>query len=176
MDHVRRIVVGLGSNLGDRRGNLIAAVDALRADRDLRVLRRSPIYETPPAGGPPQDDYLNAAVLLATSLDARALLQRLMLVERALGRERPDPVRWGPRTIDLDILAWGIGTELGRTIRASEPGGIDVPHPRVGERHFALAPLADLVGEDAQVPGVGRIGDALARVRAQPLELVSERW
>jgi 2-amino-4-hydroxy-6-hydroxymethyldihydropteridine diphosphokinase len=154
VDHVRRIVVGLGSNLGDRRANLIAAIDALRADRDLRVLRRSPIYETPPAGGPPQDDYLNAAVLLATSLDARALLQRLMLVERALGRVRPDPVRWGPRTIDLDIL-WIEGEAV-----AEE--GLVVPHPRLHDRPFALRPLLDVAPDAVDF----RTGEPLAALPA----------
>jgi len=141
VDHVRRVVIGLGSNLGDRAANIDAAITALRAYRDLHVLRRSPLYETPPAGGPPQPDYLNAAVLIVTDADGRELLERLLGIERALGRIRPDPVRWGPRTIDLDLL-WIEGEAI------SEPD-LDVPHPRLHERVFALRPLLD-VAPDAR--------------------------
>lgn len=126
--------------------NLAAAVDRMRADRDLRVLRRSAVYETPPAGGPPQGDYLNAAALIVTSLDAREILERTLAIERALGRTRPDEVRWGPRTIDLDVL-WIEGEVV------SEPG-LSVPHPRLVERPFALQPLLD-VAPDASDPRSG---------------------
>ncbi|MFO0762934.1 MAG: 2-amino-4-hydroxy-6-hydroxymethyldihydropteridine diphosphokinase [Byssovorax sp.] len=136
MDHIRRIVIGLGSNLGDRQANIVAAVDQLRTDRDLHVLRRSPLYETPPAGGPPQGDYLNGAVLIVTALDARELLDRLLVIERSLGRTRPDAERWGPRTIDLDVL-WIEG-------EAVDEADLHVPHPRLRERVFALRPLLDV--------------------------------
>ena len=135
MDHVRRIVIGLGSNLGDRAANIAAAIAALRMP-DIHVLRRSPLYETPPAGGPPQGDYLNGAVLIVTSLPAHELLERCLFIERSLGRTRPDEVRWGPRTIDLDLL-WIEGESL------VEPG-LSVPHPRLAERIFALRPLLDV--------------------------------
>jgi 2-amino-4-hydroxy-6-hydroxymethyldihydropteridine diphosphokinase len=136
-------VIGLGSNLGDRTASLEAAVARIRADRDLRVLARSPIYETPPAGGPPQGDYLNAAVLVVTALDAREILGRALAIERALGRERSAEVRWGPRTIDLDLL-WIEGEAI-----AEE--GLAVPHPRLAERPFALRPLLDLAPDAADV-------------------------
>ena len=136
MDHVRRVVIGLGSNVGDRRANIDAAVARLRADRALHVLRRSPVYETPPAGGPPQGDYLNAAVLVVTSLEGRAILQRTLEIERALGRERSAETRWGPRTIDLDLL-WIEG-------EAIDEEGLQVPHLRLPERPFALRPLLDV--------------------------------
>ena len=130
------MVIGLGSNLGDRLANLDAAVQQLRTDRALHVLRRSPVYETAPAGGPPQGDYLNAAVLVVTSLDGREILRRTLDIERALGRERSAEVRWGPRTIDLDLL-WIEG-------EAVDEEGLAVPHPRLAERPFAVRPLLDV--------------------------------
>jgi 2-amino-4-hydroxy-6-hydroxymethyldihydropteridine diphosphokinase len=136
VDHVRRIVIGLGSNLGDRLGTITTAVDQLRALRGVHVLRRSPLYETPAVGGPPQGDYLNGAVLVVTAEPARGILDWLLAIERSLGRVRPDAVRWGPRTIDLDLL-WIEGEGV------SEPGLV-VPHPRLAERTFALRPLLDI--------------------------------
>ena len=146
MPPTRRVVLGLGANLGDRAATLRAAIDALRADADLKILAESPRYETPPAGGPPQPDYLNAAVLLETALPARQILDRTLAIERALGRVRPDPVRWGPRTIDIDLL-WVDGEAL------DEPG-LEVPHPRLAGRPFALRPLLD-VAPDARDPRSG---------------------
>jgi 2-amino-4-hydroxy-6-hydroxymethyldihydropteridine diphosphokinase len=154
VDHVRRIVIGLGSNVGDRLANLDAAVAHLRADRDLRVLRRSPVYETHPAGGPPQGDYLNAAVLLVTSLEGRAVLDRALAIERELGRVRSPEARWGPRTIDLDLL-WIEGEEIAED-------GLLVPHPRLHERPFALRPLLDVAPDAVDV----RTGQAFASLAA----------
>ncbi|HSN98726.1 MAG TPA: 2-amino-4-hydroxy-6-hydroxymethyldihydropteridine diphosphokinase [Candidatus Nanopelagicales bacterium] len=160
MSHPRRVVLGLGANLGDRAAALQAALSALRADPDLQILAESPRYETPPAGGPPQPDYLNAAVLLATALPARPILDRALAIERALGRIRPDPIRWGPRTIDIDLL-WIEGEIL------AEPD-LDVPHPRLRERPFALRPLLD-VAPDATDPRTGEpyagLPAALAPIR-----------
>jgi 2-amino-4-hydroxy-6-hydroxymethyldihydropteridine diphosphokinase len=146
---VRRAVIGLGSNLGDRVGHIEAAIDRLRADADLEVVERSPIYETEPVGGPPQGDYLNAALLVLTSLEGRALLERLLAVEASLGRVRAE--RNGPRTIDLDLL-WIEGE------RISEPG-LEVPHPRLGERSFALRPLLDLVADARDAATGARLAD-----------------
>jgi 2-amino-4-hydroxy-6-hydroxymethyldihydropteridine diphosphokinase len=154
MDHVRRVVIGLGSNVGDRRANIDAAVAGLRADRALHVLRRSPVYETPPAGGPPQGDYLNAAVLVVTSLEGRAILQRTLEIERALGRERSVETRWGPRTIDLDLL-WIEG-------EAIDEEGLQVPHLRLSERPFALRPLLDVAPDAVDF----RTGTALSSLPA----------
>lgn len=128
-------MIGLGSNLGDREATIAAAIAALRAP-DLHILRRSPLYETEPVGGPPQGDFLNGAVLLVTSLSAQELLERCLSVERSLGRVRADAERWGPRTIDLDLL-WIEG-------EAVSEGDLEVPHPRLAERAFALRPLLDL--------------------------------
>jgi 2-amino-4-hydroxy-6-hydroxymethyldihydropteridine diphosphokinase len=157
MTHLRRVVLGLGANLGDRAATIRAAIAALRADADLQVLAESSRYETPPAGGPPQPDYLNAAVLLETALPARHILDRALAVERALGRVRPDPVRWGPRTLDIDLL-WVEGEVL------DEPG-LEVPHPRLAERPFALQPLLD-VAPDARDPRSGEPYAALPAARA----------
>jgi 2-amino-4-hydroxy-6-hydroxymethyldihydropteridine diphosphokinase len=146
VQRARRVVIGLGSNLGDREGNLALAVTRLGAEAGVAVLARSPIYVTPPAGGPVQGDYLNAAALLSTALPPREILTRALAIEQALGRVRPDPVRWGPRTIDLDLL-WIEGEAI------DEPG-LMVPHPRLGERAFALRPLLD-VAPDAVDPRTG---------------------
>lgn len=139
-------MLGLGSNLGDRAGAIDGAVSALRAAPGITVEARSPLYVTPPAGGPPQGDYLNGAVLVTTSLPARDILARTMEIERSLGRIRPDPVRWGPRTIDIDIL-WIEGECI------TEPD-LEVPHPRLEGRVFALRPLLD-VAPDAAHPHTG---------------------
>jgi 2-amino-4-hydroxy-6-hydroxymethyldihydropteridine diphosphokinase len=157
------VVIGLGSNVGDRAANLEAAVTRLRADGELRVLRRSPIYETAAvvdAGGPPQDDYLNAAVLIVASLDAREILGRALAIERALGRTRSPETRWGPRTIDLDLL-WVEGEAI-----AEE--GLVVPHPRLAERPFALRPLLDVLPDAVDC----RTGQALATLPAASATLV----
>lgn len=144
---MRRVVIGLGSNLGDRAGFLDAAIERLRADPEIHVVARSAVYESPPAGGPPQGDYLNAAVLLETSLPGEEILRRTLAIERSLGRVRPPPVPWGPRTIDLDVL-WIEGEII------AEPD-LGVPHPRLPERAFALRPLLD-VAPDARDPRSGQ--------------------
>lgn len=158
------MVIGLGSNLGDRLANLDGAVARLRANRDIHVLRRSPVYETPPAGGPPQGDYLNAAVLVVTALDARDILERALRIEIELGRVRSADTRWGPRTIDLDLL-WIEG-------EAVAEDGLLVPHPRVTERPFALRPLLDVAPDAVDV----RTGKAYATFPAAsaPLSKVAE--
>lgn len=144
-----RCYVGLGSNAGDRLANLRSAVDLLQAGEHVRVLRSSRVYETDPVGGPPQPDFLNAVIEVETELEARELLDRCLGVERSLGRERVE--RWGPRTIDLDLLTYD-GAEM------DEPDLI-VPHPRMHERAFVLVPLLEL-DADPPLPG-GRRAAAL---------------
>ena len=130
----RRAVIGLGSNLGDRRAHLAAAVTALRDQAD-DVAAVSPLYETAPVGGPEgQGPYLNAVVELETTDSPHRLPVRCRALERAARRKRT--VRWGPRTLDADVL-WVDGE------RVDEPD-LTVPHPRMWERRFVLAPLADL--------------------------------
>jgi len=142
---VTTVYLGLGSNLGDRRRNLEAALDALRAHPAVRVLAVSALIETEPVGGPPgQGRFLNAAAKIETDLAPEALLEELKRVERALGR-KPGP-RWGPREIDLDILLYG-DTIL-------ETGTLVIPHPRMRERRFVLEPLSE-IAPDARDPMTG---------------------
>lgn len=141
MKHPQRVVLGLGANLGERGQTIARAITTIRSWPDVTLVARSPLYVTPPAGGPPQPDYWNGALLILTSNDVRSLLDRTLELERSLGRIRPDPIRWGPRTIDIDIL-WAEGLII------DEPG-LTVPHPRLGERVFALRPLLDVLPDAA---------------------------
>ncbi len=125
--------LGLGSNLGDRLGNLQAAVDGLRR-HGLRISSSSRVWETAPVGGPPQPDYLNAVVRADTDQSPRTLLDACRTVEEELGRERTE--RWGARTIDVDILLYDDET-------VDEPDLV-VPHPRIAERAFVVLPLLEL--------------------------------
>lgn len=150
-----RAFLGLGSNLGDREAHLRAAVAELDD-----VVAVSPVYETDPVGGPDdQGPYLNLVVELDTSRDARGLLEECRRLEADAARVRE--VRWGPRTLDVDVL-WVEGDER------HEPD-LEVPHPRMWERRFVLAPLADLApelvpghlidGAEGEVVLVGRLED-----------------
>jgi 2-amino-4-hydroxy-6-hydroxymethyldihydropteridine diphosphokinase len=152
----RRAYLGIGSNLGNRVAHLQAAVDALGVADGLRVVAVSPVYETVPVGGPPQPDFLNAVVAVDTELPARALLELAHRIEVAAERVRS--VRWGPRTLDVDVLL--VGDE-----RIDEPDLV-VPHPRMTERAFVVVPLADLAPEWA-----GRLPADAASVRPAGLAL-----
>jgi len=145
----RSYVVGLGANLGERVATLKSAVLALQAHGDVRAL--SSLYETA-AVGPPQPDYLNAAVLLDSTLAPGQLLLALLTIERTHGRERRE--RWGPRTLDLDLL-------YSPALLLNEPD-LTLPHPELTRRAFALAPLLD-VAPSALDPHTGaRYADLLA--------------
>jgi 2-amino-4-hydroxy-6-hydroxymethyldihydropteridine diphosphokinase len=146
------VVLALGSNLGDRQDILQGAVDAIVGLPGVRVTAVSPVYETVPVGGPAQPDYLNAVVLAVTTLPARDLLDRLHEIEAAFDRVRL--VRWGPRTLDLDIIV--VGGE-----RSDNPE-LTLPHPRAHERAFVLAPWHD-VDPDAVLPGHGPVAELLAQ-------------
>jgi len=139
--------IGLGSNLGDRTGHLEEAVAALHAVPGVRVLAVSAPLETAPVGPPGQGPYLNAAARIETSLEPEALLGELLAIERAHGRIRDREQRWGPRTLDLDLLLFGD--------RVMAIDGLDLPHPRMHERAFVLRPLLD-VGPEAVHPRLGR--------------------
>ena len=147
-----RAYVGLGANLGDRDAALRSAVALLDADADVDVVAVSTVRETEPVGFLDQPAFLNAAVALDTALEPRALLDRLLEIERELGRTRSDE-RYGPRTIDLDLLLYG-------DERVDEPG-LHVPHPRLHERRFALEPLHEL-DPALVVPGRGPVATLLA--------------
>jgi 2-amino-4-hydroxy-6-hydroxymethyldihydropteridine diphosphokinase len=142
--------VGLGSNLGDRESLIRRAAELVGA------VRVSSIRETEPWGYEDQPRFLNAVAEVETGLDARSFLVHLLDVERRLGRERVGP-RWGPRTIDLDLLLYG-------DERVDEPG-LQVPHPRLHERLFVLQPLAELAPE-RKIPGNGTVLEALAGVQS----------
>ncbi len=131
-----RAFIGLGSNLGDRRTTLERAIALLDADDDVRVVAVSELRETDPVGYLDQPRFLNGAALVETELSARALLERLLAVERELGRVRDVAEHFGPRSVDLDLLLYGSET-------IAEPG-LAVPHPRLEERRFALEPLVEL--------------------------------
>jgi 2-amino-4-hydroxy-6-hydroxymethyldihydropteridine diphosphokinase len=147
-----RAVLALGSNLGDRLATLRAAVALL--DSRLGVLAASPVYETVPVGGPPQDDYLNA-VLLTRPAPVRELLAAAHEAERAADRVRT--IRWGPRTLDVDVIACGDET--------SDDPEILVPHPRAHLRAFVCLPWLD-VDPEAIIPGHGRVADLVAGLAA----------
>jgi 2-amino-4-hydroxy-6-hydroxymethyldihydropteridine diphosphokinase len=133
---MKKIYLGLGSNVGDREANLRAAIERLQGP-DLRVLRVSPVYETEPVGYADQRWFWNTVAEAETELFPLQLLARAGQVERALGRRRSIPN--GPRTIDIDVLLYG------NTIMKSP--SLEIPHPRIAERRFVLAPLADLAPE-----------------------------
>lgn len=150
-----RACVGLGGNVGDAAATIRAAFDALGALPGTRLLAISSLYRTPAWGLEDQPDFVNAAALLETTLAPRVLLDGLLAVERAFGRERRE--RWGPRTLDLDLLLFGDAV-------LDEPG-LHVPHPHLHERAFVLRPLADIAPQ-AVVPGQGTVQALLAQVDA----------
>jgi len=146
------VYIGLGSNLGDREATIRRAVELLEAAAGLEVVAVSSLSETDPVGYEDQPRFLNGAAALRTELAPRALLEQLQDVERQLGRDRSGP-RFGPRTIDLDLLLYGEET-------VDEPD-LQVPHPRLADRRFVLEPLAEL-DEGLEVPGRGSIRALLA--------------
>jgi 2-amino-4-hydroxy-6-hydroxymethyldihydropteridine diphosphokinase len=147
----RQIVIALGSNMGDRVANLQGGLDCLLAMPGLRATAVSAVFETAPVGGPPQADYMNAVLLADSGLDARSILDRCQAAERALGRVRDE--RWGPRTLDVDLIA--CDDEV-----SSDPE-LTLPHPRAHQRAFVLAPWLD-VSPNARLVGFGSVADLLA--------------
>jgi 2-amino-4-hydroxy-6-hydroxymethyldihydropteridine diphosphokinase len=144
--------IGLGSNLGDREATIRAALERLAASPRIVVEAVSSLRETDPVGYVDQPRFLNGAAALRTELQPRELLERLQQVERELGRDRSGP-RFGPRTIDLDLLLYG--TEQ------IDENGLEIPHPRLAERKFVLEPLAEL-DSALEVPGRGSVRALLA--------------
>jgi 2-amino-4-hydroxy-6-hydroxymethyldihydropteridine diphosphokinase len=150
--------IALGSNLGDRERHLDAATTALRALRGIHGIELSRVYETDPVGPGEQRPYLNAVARVRTDLAPRALLDRLLAIERSEGRER-GTVRNSPRTLDLDLLLYG-------ECEIDEPGLV-IPHPRIAQRPFVLEPLCDLA-PDLVIPGAAAPVSALAAAVRDP--------
>ena len=163
-----RVFVGLGSNVGDRLGSLRDAVVALRATDGMEIVATSSVYETDPVG-PEQPDFLNAVVELDTDLAAEELLRVFKAIESKLGRVTRG--RWGPREIDIDLLAYG-----DRTI---DSGELTVPHPQIAARAFVLAPFEE-IAPAYDIPAVGDTSSLLARLGREgvrlfgPKELLSD--
>ena len=155
--------VGLGGNLGEPVATLGAALQALGEMQGTRLLRASRLYRTPAWGLEQQPDFINAVAMLETRLAAQALLESLFVIERQHGRVREVEQRWGPRTLDLDLLLYGDAL-------IDEPG-LRVPHPHLHERAFALLPLLEIAA-DVEIPGRGLARNAvslLEKSKIQPL-------
>jgi 2-amino-4-hydroxy-6-hydroxymethyldihydropteridine diphosphokinase len=153
MTHPVAAYVGIGSNLGDSRARVLAAFNSLAGLPDCKAVAQSRLYRTQPIGPVIQQDFVNAVLGMQTTLPALQLLQHLRALEIAGGRIRGE--RWGPRSLDLDLLVYG-----SQHIETPE---LVVPHPGIAARGFVLAPLAD-IAPDLQIPGVGRVGDLLRRL------------
>lgn len=148
------VYLGIGSNVGDRLANLQAAIDALRADDVVRVEKISGVIETEPVGGVAQPLFLNAAIACLVSCSAVALHSLTQAIEASQGRDRSDELHWGPRTLDIDILAFAH-----HEIASSR---LTIPHPRLAVRPFVLIPLAELAPR-LLIPSIGQV-DELCRV------------
>ena len=159
MSETRRAVIALGANLGDRMSALQGALDALAAHPGIDVVAVSSVYSTEPVGGPQQDDYLNAVVLVDTDLDPHALLALAHRIEAQWHRTRE--VRWGPRTLDIDLIA--IHTSDGDVVLDTPE--LVLPHPRAHERAFVCVPWSEVEPELAvpvvDATGMQRIGERL---------------
>lgn len=149
--------IGLGANLGEAAQTLRAAFAAMDALPLTTLRARSQLYSTPAWGNEDQPAFVNAAAVLDTGLDAPALLEALLGIERTFGRVRDAAVHWGPRTLDLDLLLYGEAV--------IDLPQLKVPHPYLHERAFALLPLAEIAPE-AMIPGQGRVRDAAMRIEA----------
>ena len=162
---VAEALVGLGGNIGDVRATLDRAVAAFCDGTDVRLVAQSSDYATPPWGVVDQPPFVNRCIAVETTLTPRALLDRALMVEQSLGRDRSREQRWGPRAIDIDLLAYDDA--------AVEEPGLTLPHPRLFERAFVLVPLAEIV-PDRVVAGV-RVRDAAARLDTRGIERLAAR-
>jgi 2-amino-4-hydroxy-6-hydroxymethyldihydropteridine diphosphokinase len=151
--------VALGANLGDAEGSLRAVMRELDSLHGVRLLKSSSLYRTAPIGLKNQPDFINAAVALDTELDSPALLMALFSIEQRFGRQRSIPN--APRTLDLDLLLYGE--------EVSDDNTLTLPHPRMHERAFVLAPLAE-IAPGLSIPGKGRVTDLLAQCADQQIQ------
>jgi 2-amino-4-hydroxy-6-hydroxymethyldihydropteridine diphosphokinase len=164
MHPIRRAVISVGSNLGERRVNLQGAVDSLADTPEVWLTAVSRVYETEPVGAPEGSrDYLNAVVLLDTTLSARTLLERAHAIESAYGRDRDaEGERNAPRTLDVDLIVVG-------DRHADEPD-LQLPHPRAHERGFVLVPWLELE-PDAEIPGAGPLAELVEKTGSDGVRL-----
>lgn len=156
-------LVGLGGNVGDAAATLRHAFKELDALPQTRLLRASKLYRSKAWGRTDQADFINAVAMLQTGLDARELLDALLGIEHDAGRERRADERWGPRTLDLDLLLYGDAV-------IDEPG-LHIPHPHLHERSFALVPLVE-IAPDAMIPGIGSARAALAAMEPSDIDAI----
>jgi 2-amino-4-hydroxy-6-hydroxymethyldihydropteridine diphosphokinase len=157
--------LALGGNVGDVRATFDRAIAYLCDGAGLRLRARSSDYRTPPWGVTDQPPFINAAIAVSTTLEPHGLLARAQACERACGRDRANERRWGPRTLDIDLLVYGD--------MAVADAALTLPHPRMLERAFVLMPLAE-IAPDLVIAGV-RIGDALGRVDSAGIERLAPR-
>lgn len=158
-----RAYVGLGANVGDARAAVESAFGALDALPRTRLVGRSRLYRSPAWGPVPQSEYVNAVAAVDTRMEPMQLLDALLGIERAAGRDRSLAPRWGPRTLDLDLLLYGD--------RSIDVPGLQVPHPRLHERAFVIVPLAE-IAPDIGIPGRGSVAamrDAMATADIEAL-------
>ena len=155
-----KATIGLGSNMGDRFSYLQQALDSLNTVTGVQVHSVSPVYETDPVGGPEQENYLNAVAVLKTVLTPHQLLAETQQIEQEANRQRNE--RWGPRTLDLDLLA------MDSEVVSTED--LALPHPRAHERGFVLLPWS-MLDPDYLLPGYGSVADLLTRVDVSGVRL-----
>lgn len=158
-------LIALGGNIGDVRDTFRNALATLCNGTDVRLIGRSPSYLTPPWGDVNQAPFVNCCAAIETTLNPRELLTRVQEIERTFGRDRTKERRWGPRTLDIDIIAYD-------DVVVNDPD-LTLPHPRVFERAFVLVPLADIAA-DRVIAGM-RVKDALARIDATGIERLPPR-
>jgi 2-amino-4-hydroxy-6-hydroxymethyldihydropteridine diphosphokinase len=159
------VLIALGGNVGDVRDTLRNALAMLCNGTEAKLIARSPSYLTPAWGVKDQPPFINCCAAIETALSPHELLKRVQEVERAFGRNRAKEVRWGPRPLDIDIIAYD-------DLALNDPG-LTLPHPRLFERAFVLVPLADIAA-DQVIAGV-RVKDALARIDASGIERLPPR-
>ena len=159
--------ISFGSNLGDSERIIGIALDALRDLPESQHFRCSALYRSRAVGPGEQRDYINGVVAIETRLDAHDLLDHLQLIEQQAGRERR--IRWGARTLDIDLLLFGNAV--------IDSARLTVPHPRIAERNFVLFPLAD-IAPTLEIPGVGRVSELCQTVGQQDLRrlIANEQW
>jgi 2-amino-4-hydroxy-6-hydroxymethyldihydropteridine diphosphokinase len=159
---VAEALLALGGNVGDVRNSLTRAQDMLCDNIDTRLIVASSHYLTPPWGKEDQPEFVNMCLAIETALSPRALLERMQVTERKLGRDRRNEVRWGPRTIDIDLLAYD---DL-----VLDEKELTLPHPRIFERAFVLVPLAEIAPD--RVIGGTRVRDALKNLDTNAIRLL----